>query len=58
MALIFIVEINGRPIGMAASLPNVNEALSGPWRRWITLSTVEIPLAAESAQALNPRASC
>jgi hypothetical protein len=27
--LIFIVEINGRPIGMAASLPNVNEALSG-----------------------------
>ena len=27
--LIFIVEINGRPVGMAASLPNVNEALSG-----------------------------
>jgi len=27
--LIFIVEINGRPVGMAASLPNVNEALAG-----------------------------
>ena len=27
--LIFIVEIDGRPVGMAASLPNVNEALEG-----------------------------
>lgn len=27
--LIFIVEIAGRPVGMAASLPNVNEALAG-----------------------------
>lgn len=27
--LIFIAEIDGKPVGMAASLPNVNEALAG-----------------------------